>query len=108
MKSTKIWARREIWSDDISLYLVRYLDSPVTVAYPDTAVWRTAKPEDEGKDRPPFITLEQEGAQRLMDALWDAGLRPSEGMGSAGQLAAVQNHLKDMRVIVGKQLGVGF
>lgn len=36
-------------------------------------------------------------AQQLMDDLWAAGLRPTEGAGSAGALAATQKHLDDMR-----------
>ena len=32
----------------------------------------------------PVATLEQDQAQNLMDTLWDCGLRPSEGTGSAG------------------------
>lgn len=36
-------------------------------------------------------------AQELMDSLWQAGLRPSEGTGSAGALKATQDHLKDLR-----------
>lgn len=40
-----------------------------------------------------------------MDALWDAGLRPTGAAGSAGQLSAVQHHLDDMRAITFKQLG---
>jgi len=41
-----------------------------------------------------------------MDSLWDCGLRPSEGTGSAGALSATQKHLDDMRKIVFKKLGL--
>ena len=34
-----------------------------------------------------------------MDDLWAAGLRPTEGQGSAGALAARQQHLTDMRTL---------
>ena len=34
-----------------------------------------------------------------MDELWRCGLRPSEGTGSAGSLAATERHLKDMQAI---------
>lgn len=44
------------------------------------------------------MVLEPPEAQSLMDALWCAGVRPTEE-GSAGQLAAVQSHLTDMRQI---------
>lgn len=48
------------------------------------------------------LTLSPTQAQILMDSLWDCGLRPSEGSGSAGALKAVQNHLEDMRTLVFK------
>lgn len=40
------------------------------------------------------------GAQMLMDELWRCGLRPTEGTGSAGSLAATERHLADMRRLV--------
>ena len=43
------------------------------------------------------INLSYTAAQELMDSLWECGLRPSEGSGSAGSLLATQNHLKDMQ-----------
>lgn len=46
------------------------------------------------------LRLEQEEAQHLMDALWDSGIKPSEGTGSAGALLATQKHLEDMRRLV--------
>jgi hypothetical protein len=48
---------------------------------------------------PPLGHLDQQSAQELMDNLWDCGLRPSEGTGSAGALAATQKHLEDMTQI---------
>jgi hypothetical protein len=47
----------------------------------------------------PFFKMEPHEAQKLMDDLWDCGLRPSEGTGSAGALKAVQNHLADIKTI---------
>ena len=48
----------------------------------------------------PFINLHTEEAQALMDELWRCGLRPTEGSGSAGAMAATQKHLEDMRTLV--------
>ncbi len=48
----------------------------------------------------PTLRLRRDEAQELMDALWSAGLRPTEGSGSAGALAATQAHLQDMRKLV--------
>jgi len=47
----------------------------------------------------PFLEVEMHEAQKLMDDLWDCGLRPSEGTGSAGAMAATQEHLQDMKTI---------
>lgn len=51
----------------------------------------------------PALVLPLETAQQLMDQLWECGLRPSEGSGSAGALAATQRHLDDMRALVFKR-----
>lgn len=51
---------------------------------------------------PPLLQLRPEQAQLLMDDLWRCGLRPSEGSGSAGALAATQAHLKDMQTLTFK------
>jgi hypothetical protein len=48
--------------------------------------------------------LDPNEAQTLMDDLWQAGLRPSEGSGSAGSLAATERHLADMQKIAFKFL----
>ena len=45
------------------------------------------------------IRLEPENAQTLMDDLWQAGIRPTEGAGTAGSMKATQKHLEDMRAI---------
>lgn len=50
------------------------------------------------------LSISFKEAQILMDDLWQCGLRPSEGTGSAGQLAATQKHLSDMRLIAFKKL----
>jgi len=62
----------------------------------------------EGVDVAPSCYLDLDKAQALMDNLWDCGIRPTEGSGSAGSMSATQKHLQDMRTIVEKQLKVGF
>lgn len=50
----------------------------------------------------PILMLTKEEGQELIDALWSAGLRPTEGSGSAGSLAATERHLQDMqRIAIG-------
>lgn len=38
------------------------------------------------------LHLSETDAQALMDELWHLGIRPTEGHGSTGQLAAVEKH----------------
>lgn len=54
----------------------------------------------DGEQHEPSVRLTLTAAQALMDDLWQAGLRPTEGAGSAGSLAATQRHLDDMRRLV--------
>ena len=45
------------------------------------------------------IFIKDTEVQQLVDDLWRAGFRPTEGAGSAGSLAATQAHLEDMRKV---------
>ena len=49
------------------------------------------------------LHLTDDNAQQMMDALWNVGIRPTEGVGSAGSLAATIRHLEDMRALVFKK-----
>lgn len=48
----------------------------------------------------PTLTLRPDEAQQFMDELWRTGIRPTEGAGSVGQMAATEKHLEDMRRLV--------
>ena len=50
----------------------------------------------------PSFSLSTDAAQVLMDDLWNVGIRPTEGAGSAGAMRAVERHLEDMRALVFK------
>lgn len=60
-------------------------------------------PQDEGVAALPSLTLTHEMAQALMDDLWNCGLRPTEGTGSAGAMRATERHLEDLRKLVFKE-----
>ncbi len=86
----------------------RRIDLHIAKAYePDATVIKVATPltyVDVDRDvmnsgEQPAISLNIADAQSLMDGLWKCGLRPSEGSGSAGSLAATERHLADMRQI---------
>lgn len=93
--------RQEIWGDAISFFLRERYSDCVMLAKPVTM-----EKVEEGQHiytpEPTFV-LHISEAQNLMDKLWDCGLRPSEGSGSAGAMAATQKHLEDMRTLVFKE-----
>ena len=95
----KIFTRRELWNDGISVYMAieRHNDKRLDVADPLTFTL-----QEPGAVAAPAFRLALEDAQRLMDELWGCGLRPSEGAGSAGAMKAVQEHLSDLRKLVFK------
>lgn len=86
------------WNDSIDLLVVQpmYGTKSRSVAQPLT--FRTL--EEGLYISEPTMSLDLKAAQQLMDSLWQCGLRPTEGKGSAGALAATQAHLEDMRKLV--------
>jgi hypothetical protein len=52
------------------------------------------------------FSLDDMASQVLMDDLWNCGVRPTEGSGSAGSLKATENHLDDMRKIAFNRLKI--
>lgn len=90
----KAFAQREMHVDHIAIHLTTSHGEYRHVAKP--LVFDLQEP---GLVYEPCMHLDLTSAQRLMDELWNCGLRPSEGSGSAGQLAAVQKHLEDFRTL---------
>lgn len=103
----KFYLERPLWRDTIAMRIAINTENSdrfaVAVAMP--LAWQTV-PRGELAPNEPAAELSTGEAQQLMDELWNIGLRPSEGSGSAGALAAVQNHLEDMRTIAMSQLGI--
>lgn len=91
---TLIRAQRELWTDMIAIHMAERKPFGLFVAQAATF---TEQPD--GSFHEPFLRLRLDDAQRLMNELWDCGLRPSEGTGSAGSLKATENHLADMKRI---------
>lgn len=98
-------ARRDFYSDRISLLIgERNADGELSAAA-HPIVMQAVEPGSYCDT--PAMSLDAIEAQGLMDELWRAGLRPTEGVGSAGSLAATERHLADMRGIALSLLGMG-
>lgn len=79
-------------------------DNHITVPqkfYDANLVWKEVDQKDTVELNNPesLMALTVEQAQTLMEGLWNAGVRPSQAMGSVGQLGAVEKHLADMRAL---------
>jgi len=87
MKTLMISAQREIWSDSVSIRIAHRKPAPDVFCVAEPLVF---KEYPDGSFTEPTLRLETSEAQRLMDELWNCGLRPSEGSGSAGSLRATE------------------
>ena len=96
---TGIKATRAPWWDAIELLVYEKSEGKLSVA---RAVQMEAT--EPGACVGPTMRLQMTEAQELMDSLWQCGLRPSEGTGSAGAMAATERHLADMQKIAFKAL----
>ena len=91
----EVKAVKREWADGISILMREKIPQGWAYAQPITMQY-----QEEPLIVEPTLTITYSAAQALMDDLWQAGLRPSEGSGSAGSLKATQEHLADMRKLV--------
>lgn len=98
----RVFAERCRYGSSIAIHLAIESDSGISAAMP-----LVVEKVHEGQRSEPCMELHKETAQRLMDELWNCGLRPSEGSGSAGAMAATERHLADMKALAFHALKVG-
>lgn len=88
--------------DTIAIHLYLEGEQGLSVAQP----MQFAPLDDVGVQPAPVIRATRAELQALANALWDVGVRPYQAEGSAGQLAATNRHLADMRTIAFAKLNV--
>jgi len=92
----KFHVQHQPWDNRVHIGIAELEGGVLSVA---TALqMQVVKPGEVGPA--PVLSLEPEDAQVLMDMLYGIGVRPTEGNGSVGQVAALKAHLDDMRRIV--------
>lgn len=97
MENIIIRAQRQLFSGKIEVACIKEYGDKAEIAVP-----AEFKQIDSNLFCEPFLLLSTNSAQMLMDELWNCGIRPSEGTGSAGSLAATERHLKDLQRLVFK------
>jgi hypothetical protein len=86
------WAQSTSWARKVELVGVRELGDKLEVLMP-------INPSIKLCDRhttaiyEPTLSLEQDSAQSLLQALWDAGLRPSQIPESNKEVSALKQHI---------------
>lgn len=100
--ATEIRIYHRLWNYDFAVLLFENIDGKRCIGR-EVAF----EPSAEGAHEPnPTFSLTMEQAQRLIDDLWHAGLRPVAGKQSEGVTAAQARHLEDMRSIAFAKLNI--
>lgn len=94
---SKVHVEREIWNENISIRLATKIGDNLHVAKP--VMYERV---ELGAFIEPCLRLPFETAQKLMNELWHAGVRPAQSIGTEGQTSAIKYHLEDMRRLVFK------
>jgi hypothetical protein len=88
--------RQHPWGDYFGITLARQMRDGQWAVMQEAAF----KVVNENEQSSPAFSISRDDAQAFMDELWHVGIRPTEGSGSAGSLAATERHLNDMQRIV--------
>lgn len=90
--------------DTIHLYLYGRLPDGRVAIPESTITMRVIERDAAPGHHQPILTTNHEAIQSLMDELWHLGIRPTEGHGSTGQLAATEKHLDHITQLLDKTL----
>lgn len=97
----KIYIDRDrMWGDTFTVRMGAVLNESTGFSVAEPVKFRAMNPDEVSVESLPCFTMSADDAQGFMDELWRVGFRPTEGSGSAGAMAAVQAHLKDMQRLV--------
>lgn len=106
MSEYRVRVAQDLMRDGLLISFYRYDGKEIEV-YKPSGEWiqRTMNHAMEEGD---FLFLPQHSgfAQALVDALYEAGVKPKAYVPSKGEMEATHKHLDDMRAIVAKQLRV--
>lgn len=96
--------RAAIFCDKIEFHMAQRLEGG-RIAIAEPVKMKVIEP-DEAVCIPdvPLFSFDPTEAQHLMDELWHLGIRPTEGHGSTGQLAATEKHLNHITGLLEKTL----
>ena len=86
--------RRDFGYDIVVLDFYQHGDND-SVFVIENIVMRKIEPAE--YNYPPPIVIQMEQAQKLMDGLWNAGVRPTETRDRSEVVNAMKNHIQDLQ-----------
>lgn len=98
-------AQSTIYRDSIDLLgIIDYGNGEREIAKP--AIFSVERAERFAAISEPTIALTPDSARSLMQALWDAGVRPEDAnLSSPAEVAALKNHIRFAESVTGALLG---
>jgi len=95
-RQMQVRAMREMFQDSIRIWL-REKNVNGEWAFLTDLVFTIVPPDSAESIEYKSILFPVEAAQQMMDELWNCGLRPSEGSGSAGAMRQAEDHLATLK-----------
>lgn len=99
MRDIKVHVTRDYFWHGLGLYLVvdSYDDKGqlIRIMITEEGIQEVSTNQLDSYPRP--IMLTGEAGQELMDKLYQIGIRPTEGAGTAGAMAQAQEHIKSLQ-----------
>lgn len=97
-------AQSTIYRDSVDLLAVREIGGEIEVLQPVTMeIKRQGRYESIAQ---PSLSLAPGSARSLLQALWDAGIRPEQWEGNESQVAALKSHIAFAEKVTGALLPV--
>lgn len=98
----RVFAEHSVYMNAINLHFCQERPEDDGTGMLSVMAPATFYEKEAGSYADPGLSLHVDTAQKLMDELWQCGIRPTNGVGSVGQLAATEKHLEDMRALAFK------
>ena len=102
----RAYVQRNFQFDGYDFYLFGWEWRALDAKYVADPVTFQEMPGDmpDSRNFQPAFMLREESAQRLMDGLWDAGVRPTHSQHVSEIIQAKDEHIKDQRSVIDRLL----
>lgn len=100
--SVNVKAFYNIYTLGVDFLFFREIGDRREVVLPMTGIIESSS--SRGQATEPSLRVSEYTAQSMLQALWDAGLRPNDGAGSGAEVKALRDHIAFAEGVTGKLL----